>query len=282
MKVFISFLGIILLSHTVLQAQIETSVSWDNAQKNRINQIKEWRKQNKQKLKELKVERKDVINQAQELAGEMGHDDYLVYFTKAKEFKRDFVALSDSLNDFSELDSSSADPAFQMAQKKADKYSVQLDDYQYKLNNIDHLRDSLSGTLETMAKRYVKVPAYSTDLVGSYEERLQKMEGTAQQIDAESLAAYEEIKAQNREKLMQRARQLGTNHFAGKAKKLEKAQNKLTNLKKKYSYVPNSNDLSTAKKANSLEDVAFRKRLIIGGTLQIHAGDPVNIDFNPR
>lgn len=270
------------MSHTVLQAQIETSVSWDNAQKNRINQIKEWRKQNKQKLKELKVERKDVINQAQELAGEMGHDDYLVYFTKAKEFKRDFVALSDSLNDFSELDSSSADPAFQMAQKKADKYSVQLDDYQYKLNNIDHLRDSLSGTLETMAKRYVKVPAYSTDLVGSYEERLQKMEGTAQQIDAESLAAYEEIKAQNREKLMQRARQLGTNHFAGKAKKLEKAQNKLTNLKKKYSYVPNSNDLSTAKKANSLEDVAFRKRLIIGGTLQIHAGDPVNIDFNPR
>src|SRR5690606_22493004 len=63
--------------------------------------------------------------------------------------------------------------------------------------------------------------------------------------------------------------------------KLEAAQNQMNQLKKKYSYVPNSNDLSTAVKINSLKDEPLQKRLIVGTNLKLERGNPLSLDFAP-
>ena len=76
-------------------------------------------------------------------------------------------------------------------------------------------------------------------------------------------------------------RQLNINHFADKAPQLQKGLDKLKTLKAKYSKVLNSQDMSTAIKKNSLKESSTKDRLVIGGSLQLEAGNPTLIDFNP-
>ena len=55
----------------------------------------------------------------------------------------------------------------------------------------------------------------------------------------------------------------------------------MTKLKKKYSCVPDSRDLSTAVKKNSMKDKPLKERLILGGNFQILRGNPVSLDLSP-
>ena len=50
---------------------------------------------------------------------------------------------------------------------------------------------------------------------------------------------------------------------------------------KKYSMVPNSNDLSTAIKRTSLKGRTFKERLVLATNFQILNYRPVMIDFSP-
>lgn len=74
----------------------------------------------------------------------------------------------------------------------------------------------------------------------------------------------------------------GVNYFEGKEDVLAKAMDQSSELKKKYSKVVNSNDLSTATKRNSLEGTSFLGRLVFGGTFQIHIDEQSSIDLNPE
>lgn len=70
--------------------------------------------------------------------------------------------------------------------------------------------------------------------------------------------------------------------LAGKADKVESAKSNLQLLKEKYSYVPNSEDLSTAIKNTSLERRTFSERLILGGTVQFLPGqEGLKVDLSP-
>jgi len=62
---------------------------------------------------------------------------------------------------------------------------------------------------------------------------------------------------------------------------LDQAKSLMSKLKKKYSYVPNSNDLSTARKASSLEDKPLKKRLTVGGNFKFERGNPLTLDLSP-
>jgi hypothetical protein len=62
---------------------------------------------------------------------------------------------------------------------------------------------------------------------------------------------------------------------------LEGAQKKMAVLMKKYSVVPNSNDLSSAIKRSSLEGKPLRERVYIATNFQMISLDPVSIDFSP-
>ncbi|MDW3211918.1 MAG: hypothetical protein R8N23_18755 [Reichenbachiella sp.] len=74
----------------------------------------------------------------------------------------------------------------------------------------------------------------------------------------------------------------GLKHFEGHEEALKEEMMSLQELKKKYSDVPNSNDLSTATKRNSLEGTTFWDRLVFGGTFQIYIDEQVALDLNPE
>jgi len=65
------------------------------------------------------------------------------------------------------------------------------------------------------------------------------------------------------------------------SKEIQSAQTQLAKLKKKYSSVQSSNDLSTATKRNSLQGKLLKERIVLGINFQIVSLDPVIIDFNP-
>jgi len=65
------------------------------------------------------------------------------------------------------------------------------------------------------------------------------------------------------------------------ASQIQDVQSNMTELKKKYSSVPNSNDLSTARKRTSLEGEPFWKRIVLGGNFNITKTNPVTLDLSP-
>lgn len=59
-------------------------------------------------------------------------------------------------------------------------------------------------------------------------------------------------------------------------------QRQMDFLLKKYAIIPNSNDLSTATKRNSLKGKTLRERLVFAGNFQILTFDPFSIDLSPQ
>ncbi len=289
-----NFLLLVGYSH----AQIKINVNWTDSQKAKAQQIKDWRKLNKQKIKQLKEQRKEIISKAEDLGSQLGADEYLAPYYQAKKHKDTYLPLADSLRSFSKKDlkdSAEMEQAkkqlsmpgiapneLKSTQERARSYADQYESYDGQLKQNKQLKDSLAGTMEMMAKKHVKNPAYSDNLIKGYEDKLNAQKGQADKIGGQASQLGNMENVDKRQQMMNKAKQLGSNHFVGKTAKVEAAQQKLSKLKKKYSYVPNSNDLSTAKKANSLEGEPLKKRLTIGGTLQIHPGRPVGIDFNPQ
>ncbi|MEM7548051.1 MAG: hypothetical protein AAF363_00145 [Bacteroidota bacterium] len=108
--------------------------------------------------------------------------------------------------------------------------------------------------------------AYGED----FNKRLQNL----QEMDQPTIQDLEGIEDQfNSEK----AEQL----LADNSDKLTEAKEVMQKLKKKYTSVPNSNDLKDAVKRNSLEEKKFIERLSFGGNFQITSTDPVIIDASP-
>ncbi len=84
-----------------------------------------------------------------------------------------------------------------------------------------------------------------------------------------------------RQKALEQAKKLGDNNLTQHTEKLEVAQKKLSDLKKKYSAVQSSQDLSTAVKRNSLQQEPFSERFLIGLGLQVNQ-DPTSADISPQ
>lgn len=70
--------------------------------------------------------------------------------------------------------------------------------------------------------------------------------------------------------------------LAGKDNIVEQAHNSMWELKRKYSFVQNSDDLSTAIKAKSLQDQSFDQRLRLGGNFRfVPVNKGLKIDLSP-
>jgi len=61
---------------------------------------------------------------------------------------------------------------------------------------------------------------------------------------------------------------------------MQTATTAMTMLKKGYISVPNSNDLSSAKKRNSLEGAPFRRRIYLGGNVALQSIKPAILDVD--
>jgi hypothetical protein len=95
--------------------------------------------------------------------------------------------------------------------------------------------------------------------------------------DLEKYQNYDNIKSQAKDLAVNQAKDF----FKGHEDKLNGAMSKMAKLKKKYSYVPDSRDLSTAVKRNSLKGQPLRDRLVIGGNFQVLRGNPLSLDLSP-
>ncbi len=84
-------------------------------------------------------------------------------------------------------------------------------------------------------------------------------------------------KKEMKQKMAARAKAFISEH----SEQIQEAQTQMGELKQKYTAVPNSNDLSTAQKRNSLRGESFWKRLVIGGNLNITETNPISVDFSP-
>lgn len=62
---------------------------------------------------------------------------------------------------------------------------------------------------------------------------------------------------------------------------LQSAQEKMTELKAKYSKVPNSNDMSTAIKITSLQGAPLKERIVFGSNFMVGKGNPFTVDLAP-
>jgi hypothetical protein len=78
-----------------------------------------------------------------------------------------------------------------------------------------------------------------------------------------------------------KAEELAMKYIQENPMAFEAIQSKMRLLMKKYSVVPNSADLSTAKKESSLKGESLGKRLVIGGNFQVVTLQPFSVDVSP-
>jgi len=116
--------------------------------------------------------------------------------------------------------------------------------------------------------------------LGAQTKELGALKGLPEEMLAD-LKRYQNEQAL-KEELKNKAVQKATDYLAGHMDKITKAQGAMSALKKKYSYVPDSRDLSTAVKNTSLKNEPLKRRFRYGLGFQIHRADPVSLDLSPN
>lgn len=99
--------------------------------------------------------------------------------------------------------------------------------------------------------------------------------GYKNQVEQYTDSAY--VKEQAKKK----AEEMAMNYLNSNPEILRSVQAKMKLLTKTYSVIPNSNDLSTAIKRNSLKGKSFKERLYFSSNFQVLTLQPVSIDFSP-
>ncbi len=190
-------------------------------------------------------------------------------------------------------------------QKVKDELGMDVPDITLDSTMVDQGKSELRGQLDELGQEELGVgltdvqldsagrAKLANDLEKRAEQELKNVDGFDQLGDKAELGKLDEYKGQleqTRQQMQQNlARQQMKEKMASQAKeyisknadKLQQVQSKMGELKKKYSYVPNSNDLSTAKKRTSLEDEPLGKRLVLGGNFNVTETSPVSIDLAP-
>jgi hypothetical protein len=140
--------------------------------------------------------------------------------------------------------------------------------------------DSLGGFVKTEAERLATEFA-SGHIEGFSQVNEGMKQGTGMvseyQSQVKQLGDSAYLKAQAKKK----AEEMAMNYFSENPGIMLPVQQKMNLLMKKYSVVPNSTDLSTAIKRNSLQGRTFKERLVLGGNFQIITLKPFTIDASP-
>ncbi len=196
-----------------------------------------------------------------------------------------------------------------MQDLKIDKLGI--DQVSLPNNGLKSMVDEQLGNLKNTDWIKSELPDYQVpDEVGEYTELIKDPSNIDQAIDSKAaqmsefqtlnnetkeLATMKELpesmladlkryqdaqamKAEAKEVAIKKA----TDYFANHQDKLSQAQGMMSKLKKKYSYVPDSRDLSTAVKATSLKDEPLKKRLVFGLGFQIQRTNPISVDLSPN
>lgn len=134
--------------------------------------------------------------------------------------------------------------------------------------------NNLDKVLEKELSKRAEMVAFKADMA-KMKEFKNLPENYKKQFDQYSDTEYLQKEG------VSRAVKEASKYLAEHQTKLTAAQTKLSNLKKKYSSVPNSKDLSTATKRNSLKGKPFKERLVLGANIQLVSTQPLIIDTSP-
>jgi hypothetical protein len=149
------------------------------------------------------------------------------------------------------------------------------------LKNTDSRKELIKseGEQRAMALLSEKTQFAQVAEVGKNQKEISKIKempaGYKAQADQLQDSAYV------REQAKKKAEEMAMKYVAEHPELMQGVQKKMALLMKKYSMVPNSNDLSTAIKRSSLKGKPLRERLVIGGNFQVLSWDPFTIDFSP-
>jgi hypothetical protein len=148
------------------------------------------------------------------------------------------------------------------------------------LNEVNQYKDVISKpeSIDQMADQQASQLAEMQEL-SSQTKELQVMQKLPE-------AMLQDLQRYRKEMSMRKAKKVTRNELMemldSQKDKINVAENKLADLKKKYSYVPDSRDLSSAIKRNSLKNVPFKKRFMFGLNFQLQRGDPMALDLSPN
>ena len=175
--------------------------------------------------------------------------------------------------------------------KEVEEYTGEIKGYTGDISQLPDSLKSLKSDLtngENLTNRLEEEAIKHTDLGGisSQQKEFEALKDTPKEYTAKAdkykaqmdkLQDHKAMQDQLKKKATLRATELFKKH----GDKLEGAQTQLSKLKRKYSTVLNSNDLSTAVKRKSLKGEPFKKRLYLSGNFQIISTDPVSLDASP-
>jgi hypothetical protein len=143
----------------------------------------------------------------------------------------------------------------------------QYKDVVSKPGGIDHMADQQASQLTEMKE------------ISNQTKELQAMQKLPE-------AMLQDLQRYRKEMAMQESKKVTRNELMelldSQKDKINAAEDKLAALKKKYSYIPDSRDLSTAVKRNSLKNTPFKKRFLFGLNFQLQRGDPLALDLSPN
>jgi hypothetical protein len=166
-------------------------------------------------------------------------------------------------------------------QRKPQQYSNRINEYsRYAkvLQNLDSLKSLAKAEGENITMKYLSGSEQFNELkkYHSGPDNLKAMPGRYKR-QAEQLRDSAYIK----EEAKRKAEEIAMNYIAEHPEVIESIQKKMNFLMRKYSVVPNSNDLSTAIKRSSLKGKTFKERLVFSGNFQVLSWNPFAIDVSP-
>ena len=166
------------------------------------------------------------------------------------------------------------------------KYSGQLSQYKNQygkyVQNPDSLKSLARQEGSTLAQREMESRMSAINGMKdfkNYQNELSKVKGLQDhysgQVDQLKDSAY------LRKKAKEKAEEMTTKYLKEHPEIMNAVQKRMSLLMKKYSMVPNSNDLSTAIKKTSLKGRTFKERIVLAANFQALSYKPVTVDFSP-
>lgn len=167
------------------------------------------------------------------------------------------------------IDSATFNSARQKAKAEAEKYILDQTGNTISLDSLS--KEELLAQSGQLLEEQIE----QTDYFKNLENTLSEQQGI---LDAQK-ARMQEYNSQKaiKEKMTSAAREFIQKH----ASEIQSLQTEMNDLKKVYSKVSDSEDLTTAVKQTSLEEERFGKRLVFGGNFNIGRSDPFSLDLSP-
>ena len=180
-------------------------------------------------------------------------------------------------------------PEFEGYQSMIDRalmpYKAQIDQFKNLPQSADSLNRQIKDIDPDSAELWQQLDqlAVSEAMKTNYYEAFVKEQGQLSKLQSNPRSMFRDgaPKFDVASHPMKNARQAGLKHFDKIEEHIEAGKGEIDALKKKYAYVPDSEDLKAARKTNSLSGVPVKKRLTYGGTFHLDIGDPLHLDFNP-